>query len=112
MDSLPGYVCIIFFVSIGLLIFNFRVHFFLYADTISKEVPQVDDLMVALCAKALERGWGKGSLETVAAGNPSAFDVGPSTIVDRDRKRRRDASNIATTTRSPGDIRLLRNLLL
>ena len=56
--------------------------------------------MSAFCAKALEKGKGRGSLETVAAGNPFATGaVDPSTVADGGWKRkRRDAANTSTTT--------------
>jgi len=66
----------------------------------TKEAPRSDNVMSAFCAKALEKGKGRGSLETVAAGNPFATGaVDPSTVADGGWKRkRRDAANTSTTT--------------
>jgi len=45
--------------------------------------------MSAFCAKALEKGKGMGSLETVAVGNPSITGaVDPSTVVAEAGKRK------------------------
>jgi len=74
--------------------------FLTYADIMTKEAPQSGSVMVAFCDKALEKGKGRGSLKTVAAGNPSANEVAsPSTVANGGKKRkRRESSNTATTT--------------
>jgi len=74
--------------------------FWLDVDIMAKEVPQAGSIVVSFCAKSLQRGKGKGSLEMVAAGNSSG--VGPSAAEGSMRKRRKKVSNIATTTQSSG----------
>ena len=43
----------------------------------TKEVPQSSSTMAAFRAKALERGKGKGNLETVVADNPFTIEQLP-----------------------------------
>ena len=74
--------------------------FLFLVDIMTKEVPQASSTVHAFRAKALQYGKGKGSLETVAAGN--LFGVGPLAAEGSKRKMRREASNIAITTRSLG----------
>jgi len=70
----------------------------------NNKVPQVENLVNAFRARALERGRGRGNIDTVGAGNPLAADAHTSTDAGRNRKRAREASNIPTTIRSPGSI--------
>jgi len=61
-----------------------------------KKAPRSGSTMASFHAKALEKGKGKGSLETVMTGNPSAVEAfGPSTADGRRRRRRKESSNIA-----------------
>lgn len=70
----------------------------------TKEVPRSTDIMAAFRAKSLEKGKGRGSLEMVAASNPFVTRAANhSTAAGVSRKRRRQATNVATTTRSLGD---------
>jgi len=61
----------------------------------ARESPQAVDILTAFCNKSFGRA--KGSLETVAVGNPSTLGVGPSTAPKEKKREKRD---IATTTRS------------
>ena len=76
----------LFFVSVGE--WSLSYVYFLNVDIMTKEVPQSGNTVVAFRAKSLERGRGKGSIETVAVNNPSSFGVGPSTAADRVEKER------------------------
>jgi len=98
MDDLSSMLALSF-VSVGLLVFGLRAFF-----SWCRYNEQRSSLIATFRARALEMGRGRGNLETVAADNPSASGAGPSTAIGRSRKRGKDASNIVTTTRSPGSI--------
>ena len=88
------------FVSVVLVIFDLYV-LFLDVETMHNEVPQADDLVNFFRARALQRGRGRGSIETVIAGNPSVPGAGPSASSGKGKKRAREGGNIAITTCSP-----------
>jgi len=61
----------------------------------TKEAPQAVDVLTAFHNKSV--GMARGSLEKVAAGNPSTVEARPSTAPKEKKSKRRD---IATTTLS------------
>jgi len=67
------------------------------ADIITRETPQAVDVLTAFCNKVADKG--KGTLETVAAGNP--FTVGALGPFTTHKEKMRKRSGIDSTTKSP-----------